>query len=91
MLGAAAFSPDSSILAVVTDVRSIHLIDLRTFETLAVLTPPGATEVQALAFSRDGSRLAAVGDAVRLRVWNLPLLREQLAEFHLDWQSAQTK
>lgn len=86
VLGAAAFSPDGSTLAVVTDVRSIHLVDLRTFETLAVLSPPGATEVHSLAFSRDGARLAAVGDAVRLRVWNLPLLREQLAAFKLDWQ-----
>ena len=69
-----------------TDVRSVHLIDLRSLKTLAVLRPPGATEIHALAFSPDNTQLAAVGDAVRLRVWNLPALRKQLAGFGLDWQ-----
>ncbi|MBE0542749.1 MAG: hypothetical protein IH623_15440 [Verrucomicrobia bacterium] len=70
-----------------TDVRAIHLLDLPSLQTLAVLQPPGATEIHALAFSPDGTRLAAVGDAVRLRVWNLPVLRQQLSGFGLDWQS----
>lgn len=86
VLGAGAFSPDGRTLAVVTDLRAVHLIDLPTRETLAVLRPPGATEVQAVRFSPDGTRLAAVGDAVRLRVWNLPALRQCLAGFRLDWQ-----
>jgi WD40 repeat protein len=85
VLGAAAFSPDGRTLAVVTDVRAVHLIDLRSLQTLAVLRPPGATEIHALAFSPDGTRLATVGDAVRLRVWNLPVLRQQLSGFGLDW------
>jgi hypothetical protein len=59
---------------------------MRTLQTLAILNSPGTTEIHALAFSPDGARLAAVGDAVRLRVWNLPRLRQQLAEFKLDWQ-----
>lgn len=88
VLGSGAFSPDGRTLAVVTDLRAIHLIDLATLEILAVLRPPGVTELQAVCFSPDGTRLAAVGDAVRLRVWNLPALREQLAEFDLDWHLA---
>lgn len=89
VLGAAAFSPDGRTLAVVTNGRSIPLIDLRSFQTLAVLNSPGATEIHALAFSPEGNRLAAVGDAVRLRIWNLPLLRAQLKAFDLDWPPAQ--
>jgi WD40 repeat protein len=91
VLGAAAFSPDSRILAVVTDVRAIHLIDMHTLQTLAILNSPGATEIHSLVFSPDGVSLAAVGDAVRLRMWNLQLLREQLAIFKLDWQLAGPK
>jgi WD40 repeat protein len=87
VLGAGAFSADGKTLAVVTDVQAIHLIDLPSLLTFAVLRPPGATEIQALAFSPDGTRLAAVGDALRLRVWNLPVLRQQLAQFKLDWPS----
>lgn len=85
--GTAAFSPDGRILAVVTDVRAIHLIDLPSRQTLAILRLPGATEVQSLAFSPDGTQLAAVGDAVRLRVWDLPALRKELAAQGLDWSS----
>jgi WD40 repeat protein len=86
VLGAAAFSPDGRTLAVVTDVRAVHLIDLRSLQILGLLRPPGATEIHALAFSPDSTRLAAVGDAVRLRIWNLPALQQRLTEFELDWQ-----
>jgi WD40 repeat protein len=86
LLGAAAFSPDGQTLAVVSDMHAVHLIDLGSLQPLALLRPPGTLEIHALAFSPDSTRLAAAGDAARLRIWNLPMLRQQLSGFGLDWQ-----
>jgi WD40 repeat protein len=81
--GAAAFSPDGHILALVVDRFTVQLFDLRQFESLGVLRPPGATDLRGLAFSADGSRLAAVGPEARVSVWNLHGLQNRLAEFGL--------
>jgi WD40 repeat protein len=83
--GAAAFSPDGQILALVVDQFTVQLIDLRRFKSLGILRPPGATPLRGLAFSADGSRLAAVGPEARVAIWNLRDLRGRLAELRLDW------
>jgi hypothetical protein len=67
-------------------VDAVHLIDMVSLQPLALLRPPGTLEIHALAFSPDNTRLAAAGDAARLRIWNLPVLRQQLSGFGLDWQ-----
>jgi WD40 repeat protein len=67
-------------------MHAVLLIDLASLQPLALLRPPGTLEIQALAFSPDNTRLAAAGDAARLRIWNLPVLRQQLSGFGLDWQ-----
>ena len=85
VLGAAAFSPDSRLLAVVRDLSRIQLFDLKTLRSLGVLQPPGSGEINAITFSPDGTKLAAVGSAARLRIWNIPRLRHRLAELDLDW------
>lgn len=85
ILGAAAFSPDSRILALVVDQFTVHLIHLQRFESLGVLRPPGLTPMRGLAFSADGSRLTAVGPEARVAVWNLRDLQERLADLQLDW------
>jgi WD40 repeat protein len=85
LLGAAAFSPDSRILAVVWDQYSIQLFDLSTFQSLGILTPSGEDPIETLEFSPDGSRLAAGCLTGRLRSWDLRSTRQRLAEFGLDW------
>lgn len=85
VLSVAAFSPDSRILAVVADQGSVQLIDLDTLQPLGLFQPPGYVPINGVSFSADGSRLITVGDAARLRIWNLTLLRKRLAEYSLDW------
>jgi eukaryotic-like serine/threonine-protein kinase len=85
VFGAVAFSRDSRLLAVVRDLERIQLVDLHTLRPLGVLHPPGDGEINAVAFSPDGTRLVSVGQAARLRVWNLRRIRQKLAELNLDW------
>jgi WD40 repeat protein len=85
VLGAAAFSPDGRVLAVICDLYTIRLFDLLTWQPLGLLRPAGPVKITGLAFSPDGARLAAAGDIARLRVWDLHDIRQRLAEFGLDW------
>ena len=85
LLSAAAFSADGSMLAVVADFYTIHLFDLRTWRPLGVLHAPRERKMTGLAFSPDGTRLAAAGVLARLRVWDLGGLRQRLDEFGLAW------
>ncbi|HZO85849.1 MAG TPA: hypothetical protein VFC26_11580, partial [Verrucomicrobiae bacterium] len=85
--GAAAFSPDGRWLALVVDRFAVRLFDLQRFAPLGILRPPVAVQIRSLAFSQDGSRLAAVGEEARVAVWNLTELRRRLSEFDLAWDS----
>jgi WD40 repeat protein/tRNA A-37 threonylcarbamoyl transferase component Bud32 len=85
VLGAAAFSPDGRVLAVICDLYTIRLFDLLTWQSLGLLQPAGTRKITGLAFSPEGASLAAVGDMARLRVWDLRGLRRRLVEFGLDW------
>jgi WD40 repeat protein len=85
IVGAAALSSDGRLLAAVTDLANIQLFDLATFQSLGVLRPPGSIRLNAIAFSPDGMRLAAVGATARLRAWDLRQVRHSLRAFGLDW------
>ena len=83
ILGAAAFSPDSRLLAVVVNKFTMALIDLREFRCVGTLRAPGNTQRRGLAFSADGLRLAAVGPEARVGIWNLRELQKRMKEFGL--------
>ena len=84
-LGAAAFSPDGRVLAVVEEQESVRLFDLVEWKSLGLLRAPVAGSINALAFSPDGSQLAAACVRGRLRLWNLTAIRKELAALQLDW------
>jgi WD40 repeat protein len=88
ILGAAAFSPDSRMLALVVNRFEVHLFDLRTFESLGILRPPGAIQMLSLVFSPDGAQLAGVGAEGRVAVWNMREIQQSLAEFGLAWDAS---
>jgi WD40 repeat protein len=85
VLGAAAFSPDSRWLAVIGDLKSVHLFGLDRFKPLGILRASGAIRPRALAFSPDGTKLAAVGSEGRVAVWHLNQIQRRLHDFGLNW------
>lgn len=85
ILGAAVFSPDSRVLALVAGKFAIRLFDLERRELLGTLRAPGLTHQRGLAFSADGTRLAAVGPEARVAIWNLDAMGRHLSQFQFDW------
>ena len=67
--GPVIFSPDSRLLACPAKGRGIRLLDVATGKEVARLGMP--REVRCLAFSRDGKRLAAGYDSMRVSVWDV--------------------
>jgi tetratricopeptide (TPR) repeat protein len=81
-VGWIVFSPDAKMLAVLHGVSEVHLVDPATGRPFACLPTSGGP----YGFSPDGSHL--VTDAGRdgaFQVWDLRLIRRQLAKMDLDW------
>src|SRR5262249_5952922 len=78
-----AFAPDSKILATLQSARTVQLIDPATGQELASLVSPDLRRFGHLAFSIDGSRLAAVCVDSVIQVWDLRSLRRELADVGL--------
>jgi WD40 repeat protein len=79
-----AFSPDSRMMAR-TDGYKIQLLDTLKECPLAVLEAPSSSGVARCQFSPDGTRLAAVLYDQQVQLWDLRLIRQELAQMHLDW------
>ena len=80
-----AFSPDGALLAVAATRREIALLDARTGEPLATLTPPLPLNLVTMRFSADGRHLAAQTLGPVIQVWDLRALRAELRALGLDW------
>jgi serine/threonine protein kinase/WD40 repeat protein len=79
------FSPDGLWLAVAATRSDILLLDVRTGEEVATLTPPLAQNLNSLVFSGDGRYLAAHTLTRVAHVWDLHALRRELAVLNLAW------
>jgi WD40 repeat protein len=79
-----AFSPDGRVMAR-TDANKIELVETQTEKPLASLEAPGSGVVVRCQFSPDGTRLATVQLDKQVQLWNLRLVRQDLAKMHLDW------
>jgi serine/threonine protein kinase/WD40 repeat protein/tetratricopeptide (TPR) repeat protein len=77
-----AFAPDGKVVALLHGVSGVRLVDPGTGREYARLPAAGTP----YCFSPDGSQLvtAAARDGA-FQVWDLRLLRRQLAEMGLDW------
>jgi WD40 repeat protein len=80
-----AFSRDGRIMARTIEGHSIQLLETLTEKPLATLEAPVASGVAKFQFSPDGSQLAAVQRDQQVQLWDLRLLRQELAQMHLDW------
>jgi WD40 repeat protein/Tfp pilus assembly protein PilF len=82
------FAPDGRTVAVSDRGRSVRVCATDSGHELARLEIPGQTEVAPMTFSPDGTRLFAwCGGDVGIHVWDLGLLRRELAEMGLDWDA----
>jgi WD40 repeat protein/tetratricopeptide (TPR) repeat protein len=80
------FSPDSRLMALASADGLIRLLEPATGREKARLEDPNQDSAGTLAFTPDGTRLVAVSDdAKAVNIWDLRLIREQLAELGLDW------
>ena len=78
-----AFSPDGRVIARITAACNIQLTETSTDRPLATLEAPGG--LIGIQFSPDGSQLAAMQGDQQVKLWDLRLIRKELAEMHLDW------
>ena len=80
-----AFSPDGTLLAVAATRQEIQLIEARTGDPLATLTPPLPMNLVTMRFSADSRHLAAQTLGPVIHVWDLHALRRKLRVPGLDW------
>jgi WD40 repeat protein len=80
-----AFSPDGRVIARTTEGISIQLLETLTAKPLATLEAPGSIRPARFQFSPDGSLLAVLQGDQQVQLWDLRLIRQELAELHLDW------
>ena len=74
-MGACTFAEDT-----------IRLFNPDNGEELATLEAPEQEIIMGLAFSPDGTRLAATTGANLIHMWDLRLIRQELAAMNLDWE-----
>jgi serine/threonine protein kinase/WD40 repeat protein/tetratricopeptide (TPR) repeat protein len=86
--GTFRFSPDSRLIASF-GADFVELIDVNTRRHLATLaSPPEASPgVTMVSFSPDGGQLAVGTSDPSVLLWDLRLVRRQLAELGLDWDA----
>ena len=84
--GPIAFSRDGRLMALALTRTLVQLRDLVTGEGLAELDGPHPQMISSLCFSPSGAKLAALGEAHTLQVWDLRALRRDLSELGLDWE-----
>jgi WD40 repeat protein len=80
-----ALSPDSRLLAIAWSARAIQLIEPSTSRQVATLESPEPGIINALAFSPDGTQLAVGRRDHIIALWDLRLIRKELASMKLDW------
>jgi WD40 repeat protein len=87
--GGGTFAPDGKLVATHAAGRGDRLVDPATGQTLATLEVPDLQPILVPVFTPDGTRLIGVGSGTGkgIRVWDLRLIRQHLAEMGLDWDA----
>jgi WD40 repeat protein len=83
--GPLAFSNDGKLLAIALSLKSVRIVEPTDGRELVTLTPPNPQMVARLCFSPDADRLAVAYQTHAVHLWDLGLIRKQLAEMNLDW------
>jgi WD40 repeat protein len=83
--GQSAFSPDSQVLAVAISRTTVRLVEATSGRELAMLEAPERLVINWIAFNLDGTQLAVALATGPIQIWDLRLIRQQLASMNLDW------
>ncbi len=85
--GGGVYSKDGKVLAIHHfSQRLVELVDATTGQELATLPAPNQLLISGMCFSPDGSQLAvSCYNFHTIQLWDLRLIRQQLAAMHLDW------
>jgi len=81
-----AFAPNGQVMAVTDSAFTVRLLETATGRVLATFGMPEPQFIHCLAFSPDGSQLAVGGQTPVIYLWDLRLIRQELAEMKLDWE-----
>jgi eukaryotic-like serine/threonine-protein kinase len=84
-VGPLAFAADGKLLAIAHSARVVHLVDSATGKEIATLAAPNPQPIGCLRFSPDGTQLAVACMNQTIHLWDLRLIRQGLAQRHLDW------
>lgn len=87
-IGFMAFSPDGAIVALVQNRDTVRLVETVSGHELATLVAPDAHDIGGLRFSPDGTQLAVLYGPGPIQLWDLRLIRQELAALNLDWGPA---
>ena len=82
---AAAFSPDSKLVAKASPTGEITVRRVPSGEEVFTLNPPRALRLQQITFDPRGSRLILLQASGRLYEWDLARLRAELEQLGLGW------
>jgi WD40 repeat protein len=82
-----AFTQDGRVGALTLSARTVRLFEPATGRELATLEAPDPQSISWLAFSPDGGRLAATTMTSVIHLWDLRLIRQELAAMKLDWEN----
>jgi WD40 repeat protein len=79
------FTRDGALMAIRHSPAVVHLIDPASGRLLAALEAPDRSLIEGFSFSPDGSHLVGTNLVHSGHVWDLRLIRQQLAAKGLDW------
>ena len=91
MFGMLAYSADGGLLACAHSRTDIQLLDASSFQELGLLQLSNPQAISDVTFDSAGARLAVATATPFLQLWDLKLMRRQLAALGLDWGQAQSK
>jgi serine/threonine protein kinase/WD40 repeat protein len=86
--GIVAITHDSAVMAVAISRNKVQLIELTTGRELATLEPQEQSQINSMTFNHDGTQLAVMCAAGAVQLWDLRVIRRQLAGMNLDWNLA---
>ncbi len=84
-----SYGRPGSIASTASGGNAVRLLNADTYEDVAILEPPDRYASTDFDFSPDGARLVQLTNrAGVIHVWDLRLIRSELARMGLDWSTA---